>query len=444
MKNFQEFIGSFSFDRRLAACDIEGSIAHVRMLAKCRIIPAADAKKIIKGLSSIAADLQKGRALRPGEDIHYAVEKELMRRIGPVGGKMHTARSRNDQVALDLRLYLRSEINQVLALLARTQQAIVAQAEKNAEAVMPGYTHLQPAQPVLFAHHLLAYAWMFERDKERFRDCLKRVNVLPLGSAALAGTSFPIDRKYVARLLGFAKISENSMDAVSDRDFAVEFLSSAAVTGLHLSRLAEELIVWSSAEFGFVRLADEFTSGSSIMPQKRNPDTAELVRGKTGRLYGDLVALLTLMKALPLAYNRDMQEDKPPVFDAADTLGECLEVAAGMLKGMKIHAAAMLKATERGFLSATELADYLSRKGVPFRLAHGTVKEVVAHCIARGKTLDELTPGELQRFDPRFGADLRAEIHPGRIVRKKTSQGGTSPRSVRAQIRSLSRLMNQM
>lgn len=434
MKNFQDYIGSFAFDQRLAPFDIEGSVAHVQMLVKCRIIPSKDGVKIIRGLTAILRDINNGKMVPPEEDIHYAIEKELIRRIGPVGGKMHTARSRNDQVALDLRLYLRAEIEAIDTLITQVQCAIVDQAENNPDVVMPGYTHLQPAQPVLFAHYLLAFAWMLQRDRERFADCLKRVNVLPLGSAALAGTSFPIDRRYVAKLLGFSGVTENSMDSVADRDCGIEFLSAASLTAMHLSRLAEELIVWSSAEFGFIRMADEFTSGSSIMPQKRNPDVAEIVRGKTGRIYGDLMALLTIMKSLPLAYNRDMQEDKPPVFDAADSIKGNLEVMAGMIDGMKLFPERMLSSTARGFLQATELADYLSRNGIPFRTAHGVIKAIVTHCAERGRALTDLTLADLQAFSPVFRKDVLAELQPRRIVSRKTSEGGTAPQSVKRQI----------
>lgn len=441
MNNFQDYIGSFAFDQRLAPFDIEGSVAHVQMLVKCRIIPSKDGAKIIRGLTAILRDINNGKMVPPEEDIHYAIEKELIRRIGPVGGKMHTARSRNDQVALDLRLYLRAEIRAIDALIAKVQCAIVDQAENNPDVVMPGYTHLQPAQPVLFAHYLLSFAWMLQRDRERFADCLKRVAVLPLGSAALAGTSFPIDRRYVAKVLGFAGVTENSMDSVADRDCGIEFLSAASVTAMHLSRLAEELIVWSSAEFGFIRMADEFTSGSSIMPQKRNPDVAEIVRGKTGRIYGDLMALLTIMKSLPLAYNRDMQEDKPPVFDAADSIKGNLEVMAGMIDGMKIFPERMLASTARGFLQATELADYLSRNGIPFRTAHGIIKEIVTHCAERGRSLTDLSLAELQAFSPVFRKDVVAELQPQRIVSRKISEGGTSPQSVKRQIALLKKLL---
>jgi len=441
MDNAADIIDSFSFDYRLAPYDIEGSVAHVMMLVKQRIIPAADGRKILNGLAAIAADIKKGKHIPPAEDIHYAVERELIRRIGPVGGKMHTARSRNDQVALDLRLYVRERIGSINALLVEVEKSILSLAEKNQTVIMPGYTHMQPAQPVLFAHHILAYGWMFQRDRERLADCLKRVISLPLGSAALAGTSFPIDRAYVAGLLGFDTVSDNSMDAVSDRDFAVEFVAAIGIVAMHLSRLCEELVIWASAEFGFVRLPDKFTSGSSIMPQKRNPDVAEIIRGKTGRIYGSLLALLTLMKGLPLAYNRDMQEDKPPVFDAADSISVCLEAMAPMLASMDVAPLAMARSAGLGYTAATELADYLVRKGQPFRQAHGIVKTLVAYCIKNGKQFHELSAGELNRFSPLLGGDALEFVEPEAIVSRKTSAGGTSPASVKKQISKLKKFL---
>jgi argininosuccinate lyase len=375
--------------------------------------------------------------------VHFAVEQELIKKIGPAGGKMHTARSRNDQVALDIRLYLRAETYVVLELIKKLQLAISAVAKKNLDTVMPGYTHLQPAQPVLFSHHLLAYGAMLLRDSARLKDCLKRINVLPLGSAALAGTSFPIDRKYVAKLLGFDGITENSMDAVSDRDFAIEFVSALSLILMHLSRLSEELVLWSSEEFGYIRLADEYTSGSSIMPQKRNPDCAEVVRGKAGRVYGDLFALLTIMKSLPLAYNRDMQEDKPPVFDAVDAVKACLEISAGMIASMKVNEVKMKAALGRGFLSATELADYLSRKGMPFRTAHGIVRDMVLYCAGKGISLKDLTDSEMNRFSKLFTADAKRLADPSTAAAAKTSFGGTSQGSVRAQLKKFSKIIMQ-
>jgi argininosuccinate lyase len=440
-KKAQEFISSYSFDMRLAEFDIIGSMAHVNMLAKCRIIPKKDAGKIIKGLKSMLSDLGKGKKIPKQEDVHYAVEKELIRRIGPVGGKMHTARSRNDQVALDMRMYAKHEILCINDLLAGLQEAVLAQASRNINVVMPGYTHLQPAQPVLFSHYVLSYAWMFERDKERMSDCFKRADVMPLGSAAFAGTSFPVDRKYAAGLLNFKMVSENSIDSVSDRDFLVEFLSCISIVSAHLSRLAEELVIFSSAEFDFVRMADEFTSGSSIMPQKRNPDVAEIIRGKTGRVYGDLISMLTILKGLPLSYNRDLQEDKPPVFDAVDTLKACLEVMIALISTIKVKPGNMLASTKKGFITATEIADYLAQKGVPFRLAHQKTKDIVNYCVKHNKELKDLTGSELKKFSHLFGKDIKNCLDPVKVVNVKNSQGGTSPGRVKEQIRKLKKLI---
>jgi argininosuccinate lyase len=436
----QAFIASLAFDVRLAPYDIAGSIAHARMLSKCRIIPAKDAARIIRGLEAISRDLLRGKRLPPEEDIHYAIERELIRRIGPVGGKLHTARSRNDQVALDLRLYLRAQIDLIIKEIVRLQMAFVGVAEANMDVVMPGFTHLQHAQPILFAHHILAYAWMLERDKGRLADCRKRAGEMPLGSAALAGTSFPIDRRFVARQLGFDRITANSIDTVSDRDFLIEFCAAASMVMMHLSRLAEELIIWSSSEFNMIRLQNEFTSGSSIMPQKRNPDVAEIIRGETGRIYGNLIALLTVLKGLPLSYNRDLQEDKPPFFDTVDTLQGCLAVAGPMIATMVIRADRMRALCDRGHLAATELADYLTKKGVPFRKAHGVVKRIVAYCEGQRIRLDELTSEELKRFDTAFDAGALKRTSIDQVVHVKDSEGGTSPRRVRAQIAQLRRL----
>ena len=438
--NYKKFIGSFSFDSKLAPYDILGSVAHVRMLAKCKILTKVESDEITKGLFSIQSDIQGGWKLPEAEDIHYAIEKELIKRIGAVGGKMHTARSRNDQVALDLRLYARDEARETIDLINDFQKAIAQIANKNISVVMPGYTHLQPAQPVLFAHHILSYAWMLQRDKERLNDCIKRINVLPLGSAALAGTSFPIDRNYTAKLLSFDSVSENSMDSVSDRDFAVELVFDLSVIAMHLSKLAEELVLWSSVEFSFVKIADDFTSGSSIMPQKRNPDVAEIIRGKSGRVFGSLVALLTLLKGLPLAYNRDLQEDKPPLFDAVDTVKACLELTTAMISSMQINASKMLKSTQKGYLQATELADYLAKKGMPFREAHGVVSKIVNHCIEKSKVLSDLGVKELKGFCPLFNADVLTVLDPSEIIKQKVSYGGTSEKSVRQQLLKLRKI----
>jgi argininosuccinate lyase len=441
--NPQAFIASLSFDVRLAPYDIQGSVAHARMLARCRIISAREARRIIKGLEAIARDLGRGKRLPPEEDVHFAIERELIRRIGPVGGKLHTARSRNDQIALDLKLYLRDQIDLIVREVSRLQQAIVSVAEHNMDVIMPGFTHLQHAQPVLFAHHLLAYAWMLERDKGRMADAWKRADEMPLGSAALAGTSFPIDRAYVAKLLGFTRVTPNSIDTVSDRDFLVEFVSAAALIITHLSRLAEELVLWSSSEFNMVRLQNEFTSGSSIMPQKRNPDVAEIIRGESGRIYGNLIALLTILKGLPLSYNRDLQEDKPPFFDTVDTLQGCLAVAGPMVATMTVRADRMRALCDRGFLAATELADYLTEKGIPFRTAHGVVKRVVAYCEGQRIRLDELTLEELRRFDARFDPGALRVLSIDQVVHVKGSYGGTSPRRVREQLVKLKKLIRQ-
>ncbi|OEG71740.1 argininosuccinate lyase, partial [Candidatus Endomicrobiellum trichonymphae] len=368
------------------------------------------------------------------EDIHYAVEKELMRRIGPVGGKMHTARSRNDQVATDLRIYLKREIGLVENLIDNFQKALVEKAGENIDVVMPGFTHLQPAQPVLAAHHLLAYAWMMQRDRERFADCYKRTDVLPLGSAALAGTSFNVNRQYTAKLLGFENISENSLDAVSDRDFAAEFVFCVSLTALHLTRFCEEIILWMNPEFGYITIDDKFTSGSSIMPQKRNPDCAEVIRGRSGRIFGDLVALLTIIKSLPLAYNRDLQEDKPPVFDALDNIKMCLEVISEMTESLKFAGERTLKSTDKGFIAATEIADYLARNNVPFRAAHGIVKDIVLYCRKKSKTLNELSIEEYSGFSKIFKKDIFKYLDAKSIANMKTSYGGTSKKSVLRQI----------
>ncbi len=441
MNKFEEFIGSYSFDKRLASYDVIGSIAHVKMLVHSGIIPSTEGSKIVKGLESILTDIKKGKEISEAEDVHYAVEKELIKRIGVLGGKMHTARSRNDQVALDLRLYLKDEASNIIELIEDVQRSIIEQAETNIKFVMPGYTHLQPAQPVLFAHYILSYAWMLERDKGRINDSLQRINILPLGSAALAGTSFPIDRQYTAKLLGFKEVSENSVDSVSDRDFAIEFLSALSLISVHLSRLSEELVIFSSAEFNFIELEDKYVSGSSIMPQKRNPDSAEIIRGKTGRVFGSLFSLLTMMKGLPLAYNRDMQEDKPAVFDAVDTVKITLEIMAGIIKTLKIKPEEMKKSNEKGFLGATEIADYLSKNGVPFRNAHEVVRQIVEFCIKEGKMLKDLTVEEFKSFSKFFNANIYDMILPKKVVTQKTSYGGTSKISVLTQLSKLKKLV---
>ncbi len=433
----ESFTSSFPFDRRLYAHDIAGSIAHCEMLARQRIIPKPDARQIVAALRRIETEFDTGtfRASPADEDVHMAVERRLIEKIGAVGGKLHTARSRNDQVALDLRLYLRAEITAIVASLRHLRRALATLAGRNRDVIFPGYTHLQPAQPVLFAHHCLAYAEMLARDEGRFLDCLKRLDVLPLGSGALAGTTFPIDRAYVARRLGFRAVSANSMDAVSDRDFAAEFLCACAILGMHLSRFAEDLILWSSQAFGFVDLPDAFATGSSIMPQKKNPDVAELIRGKTGRLYGNLLGLLTTLKGLPMTYNRDLQEDKEPVFDSVDTIKGSLEILSALVPRLRVNRERMRAAAIAGYTLATELADYLATKGVPFRDAHGIVAAIVRHCLAEKRVLQELTPAELRRFSRHFGADAKQWLSAEAAVRRRTATGGTSPDNVRRQLR---------
>jgi argininosuccinate lyase len=433
----ESFTSSLPFDRRLYAHDIAGSIAHCEMLSKQRIIPRRDAQRIIAALRQIHAEFDRGRfRAAPGdEDIHMAIERRLIEKIGAVGGKLHTARSRNDQVALDLRLFLRTEIRRIVTLLHGLRRCLATLAKRHQDAIMPGYTHLQPAQPVLFAHHCLAYAEMLSRDQERFADCAQRLDVLPLGAGALAGTTFPIDREFVARRLGFARVSANSMDTVSDRDGAAEFLAACALLGMHLSRLAEDLILWSSQEFGFVEFPDAFATGSSIMPQKKNPDVAELIRGKTGRLYGNLLALLTTLKGLPLTYNRDLQEDKEPVFDSADTVRASLSILSALIPQLRVNRERMRAAAAAGFTLATELADYLTRKGVPFRDAHRIVGEIVRHCLSHTVTLESLTLDQLRRFSPRFGTDVSQWLSAEAAVRRRRATGGTAPENVRRQLR---------
>ncbi|NLC47283.1 MAG: argininosuccinate lyase [Firmicutes bacterium] len=430
-----DFHSSIHFDRRLYREDIAGSIAHATMLGECGIISKEEAEAICQGLEEILADIEAGKVeFDPAaEDIHMNIEKLLTEQIGDPGRKLHTGRSRNDQVALDLRMYLKREIEALQELLTELQRALLEQAERNQDVVMPGYTHLQRAQPVLFAHHMLAYFEMFQRDYERLSDCYKRTDVLPLGAGALAGTTFPIDRERVAELLGFSQIAQNSLDAVSDRDFAVEFLAAASLIMVHLSRLGEEIVIWSSQEFGFVELSDSFSTGSSIMPQKKNPDVAELVRGKTGRVFGDLVALLTVLKGLPLAYNKDMQEDKESVFDAVDTLKGCLEIMAPMISTMKLRPETTRKAAG-GFALATDLADFLAKRGLPFRQAHEVLGKLVYHCIQNGKQLEELSLEELASFSPLFDGEALGLLSPEASVELRDHLGGTAPRQVAKQL----------
>lgn len=422
---------SIPFDWRLYPYDIAGSIAHARMLAKQGIIPDQDAEAIVNGLTAIQREIEQGefQFKTEQEDIHMNIEARLIELIGEVGGKLHTARSRNDQVALDLRLFCRDAIATTLAQIEDLQRALIAQAEANQEVVVPGYTHLQTAQPVLLAHHLLAYFEMFRRDSQRFDDCLARTDVMPLGSGALAGVAHNIDRQFVAKELGFARISANSLDAVSDRDFVLEYLAAASFCMMHLSRLAEELIIWSSAEFDFIELDDAYATGSSIMPQKKNPDVAELARGKTGRVYGNLMGLLTTMKALPLAYNRDLQEDKEALFDSVETLLSTLEVFIGMLKTLKINEANARKSLEKGYILATDLADYLVKKGRAFRAAHEIVANLVSYAIEKNKPLSKLTLAEYNKFCSLFEEDVFAITIESSLAARDIP-GGTAPKQV--------------
>jgi argininosuccinate lyase len=431
-----DFHSSIHFDRHLATEDLEGSIAHAKMLGAVGIITPAEAATIIDGLKQIQIKIGQ-----PGfvwdvtaEDIHLNIEKLLIEEIGEVGKKLHTARSRNDQVALDVRLYLRKEIGAIQKLLRQLVAALVAGATRERETIMPGYTHLQRAQPVLLAHHLLAYFEMFRRDFERLTDCGRRVDVSPLGSGALAGAGFPIDRQAVAAELGMKAVAANSMDAVGDRDFVAEFIFASSLIMMHLSRFCEELVLWASMEFGFIEMDDAYSTGSSIMPQKKNPDVVELVRGKTGRVYGDLVTILTVMKSLPLAYNKDMQEDKEPLFDAVQTVKGCLRIFIPMFETLTFNRARMLAATKDGFLNATDLADYLAGKGMPFREAHAVTGRLVKYCLDHQKRLEELTLDELQTASTLIAADVYAALDMKNVVKARSSYGGTSFEQVRRQL----------
>ncbi len=428
----ESFTSSVAFDRRLYLYDIKGSIAHCRMLAKQSIISDEDASQIVEGLGRIARDIEHGNFELDEslEDIHMNIEARLIGEVGRVAQKLHTARSRNDQVVLDVRLYLRDEVANILKSLTGLRQALVALAKRHIDVIMPGYTHLQPAQPVLFSHHLMAYYEMFKRDRARFKEALKRINVMPLGSAALAGTTYPIDVGYTAKLLKFPEVFANSLDAVSSRDFIIEFLAAAGICMVHMSRLSEELILWSSAEFGFVEIPDAFATGSSIMPQKKNPDVPELVRGKAGRVFGNLVALLTLMKGLPLSYNRDMQEDKEPLFDTVDTLKVCLGVYEKLLPKLKVNRMAMEKAASSGFLNATDMADYLVTKGMAFRDAHRCVGEVVRYAMDQNKELQELSLSDLKKFSKAFEEDIFEILTLQQMVSRRVSPGGTAKENV--------------
>ena len=432
----QRYTASIAFDQRLAEFDIQGSLAHARMLSRCAILPKGDLEAIERGLALVATEIREGRFewSVAREDVHLNIEHRLTELVGDAGKRLHTARSRNDQVATDIRLWLRAEIDALLARIKAVRTGLLDLAEANAATVMPGFTHLQVAQPVTFGHHLMAYFEMFSRDADRLADCRRRVNRLPLGAAALAGTSFPIDRESVAAELGFDGVCENSLDAVSDRDFAVEFLAAGALAMAHVSRLAEELVLWMNPRFGFVDIADRFCTGSSIMPQKKNPDVPELMRGKAGRVYGSLVTLLTLVKAQPLAYNKDNQEDKEPLFDAADTLADTFTILAELLGGVTARPDRMRAALAEGFATATDLADYLVRKGVPFRDAHEIVARAVREAETAGCDLPDLGLARLQAFSPHIGADVFEVLTPEGSVASRRHTGGTAPEAVRAAI----------
>ena len=434
-KLLEEYTSSIPFDQRLYREDIAGSVAHAKMLARTGIITDKESELICMGLVSIREEIERGEFQFKDEleDIHMNIEARLTEKIGEVAGKLHTARSRNDQIAVDMRLFCKEAIKSTIEDLRGLQLAILGVAEANVDVIMPGYTHLQRAQPVLLAHHLLAYFEMLERDVQRFRDAGLRTDILPLGSGALAGVPYPVDRDFLATELGFAKVSQNSMDAVSDRDFVIEYEGAASIAMMHLSRLGEELVIWSSGEFGFVELDDAFTTGSSIMPQKKNADVAELARGKTGRVYGSLLGMLTVMKGLPLAYNRDLQEDKEGLFDTVDTLLASLRVFSGMVKTMKVDGSRTRELAGDGYALATDLADYLVAKGVSFRKAHATVAQLVSYAVEKGKQLNELTAEEYKRFSSLFDTDVR-NISVESSVAARAVVGGTAPQQVRAQL----------
>ncbi|HEY7164978.1 MAG TPA: argininosuccinate lyase [Candidatus Binatia bacterium] len=435
----EAFTASIDVDARLYRHDIAGSIAHAKMLGRQRIISAADAEKIVRGLKEVETEIERGQFVfsRGDEDIHMNIERRLTEKIGTAGGRLHTARSRNDQVALDMRLYLREESGLILEDLERLHDELARAAKRHVDVIMPGYTHLQRAQPVLFAHHLLAYLDMFDRDRARFTDGLKRINVLPLGSGALAGTTFPIDREYVAKLLGFPRVSSNSIDAVSDRDFLIEFVAAAAILFVHLSRLAEELVLWSSQEFGFIELPDAYTTGSSMMPQKKNPDVPELIRGKSGRVFGHLQALLTILKGLPLAYNRDLQEDKVPLFDTVDTVKSSVKLTREIIAKLMVRKERMAEAARDGFMNATDLADYLVGRGVSFREAHGIAGSVVAHCLRARRRIEDLALAELKRFSRKIDADIYEYLSVEAVVERRIATGGTAKKNVLRRLKEL-------
>ncbi len=441
----EAFTSSIQVDRRLYTYDIQGSIAHCQTLAKAAVITNAESEVLIEGLEKIRGEIDSGQFQFDDrlEDIHMHIETRLGEIAGPLAQKLHTARSRNDQVALDVRMYLRDATFRIIRQLRALQKVIVALAKRNLDAILPGYTHLQRAQPILLSHHLMAYYEMFSRDIDRLGDGLKRINVMPLGSAALAGTPYPIDRRYTAELLGFETPAANSVDAVSDRDFMIEFVSAASISMVHLSRLSEELILWSSSEFGFVELPDSFATGSSIMPQKKNPDIPELVRGKSGGVIGDLVGLLTMMKSLPLAYNRDMQEDKALLFHAADSWSQCIEIYTAMLPELEFNQTNMQRAASTGFLNATDMADYLVARGMPFRKAHRIVGEAVSFALARGKELHELTLEQLQGFSELIREDIFHHLTLRQLIDRRSSYGGTASETVVRAIAAAEKLLDQ-
>ena len=431
----KQFTSSIEVDKKLYLCDITGSIAHARMLAHCGIIRDEEAEKIKTTLEEIKEDISSAKIDLSGkEDIHMAIEEELIKRAGTVGEKLHTARSRNDQICLDERLYLREEIDTLQQLIHGLQKTFLELAEKNRDTILPGYTHLQYAQPVLLAHHLLAYFWMLKRDSQRFSDCRRRVNIMPLGSGALAGTALPIDRDCLARLLDFPSFSENSMDAVSDRDYLIELLACLSLVIMHLSRFAEDLVIWSSPPFSFIEISDAFTTGSSLMPQKKNPDVAELIRGKTGIVYGYLISLLVTLKGLPLSYNRDLQEDKYPLFQALRETKTSLEILAKMLKSIKVNFKRMRQEAEKGFFAATDLVEYLVEKGLPFRRAHQLVGKMIRFCLEKNLDFAKLTLSQYQEFSTLFEKDVFLRITLEECVFRKNSPGGTGRKSVAQQI----------
>ena len=438
-KQVEAFTSSIHFDKRLYRYDIEGSIAHARMLAKQGIISKSERETIVKSLKDIKNDMDAGNFVfwENDEDIHMAIEKALIDRIGEVGGKLHTARSRNDQVVLDMRLYLRDEAAQMISVLGELKDSFLKIAGKEIGVIMPGYTHLQKAQPVLLSHYLMAYWEMLDRDEARLRECHRRINVMPLGAAALAGTGLPIDREYTARLLKFPAVSKNSMDTVSDRDFIIEFISISAIIMMHLSRFSEDLIIWSTDEFKFVEIADAFTTGSSIMPQKKNPDVAELIRGKTARVYGHLMAIFTLMKGLPMTYNRDLQEDKESLFDTLDTVKSCLQIADALLRHLTFNRKKMLQDAAGGFSTATDLAEYLVKKGIPFRTAHGIAGKIVVYCLKKNKMLASLTMEEFHSFHRDFHEDIYDCLTVESSVDVRDMTGGTSAKAVKKRVKEI-------